>query len=212
MIPEQFALPLLDFMNRLSEVPHLRAAILFGSVAKGEIHKKSDIDVLLLFEMKGNPETRREGKTVHRIASEVSKRHQLRHSFSFVMYNVNEIESGQIDFLKEVIREGVGLWIRADVGMLTEPHSSLKPKTMLRYSLKGLSQKDKMAVHRALYGYRVVKKVRGKEYVNESPGLIEEMGEKMGPGLILVDFDRAKAVERILDKYGAEFESLDVWI
>lgn len=135
MIPDEFALPLLDFMNRLEEVPHLRAAILYGSVVKGEVHKKSDIDVLLLFEMKGNPETRREGRVVHGIASEVSKRHNLKHSFSFVMYNVNDIGPNEIDFISEVIKDGIGLWTRPDVGVLVKPTSALRPKTLVSYSL-----------------------------------------------------------------------------
>jgi predicted nucleotidyltransferase len=212
VIPEEFALPLIDFVNRLERVPHLRTAILFGSVAEGEVHKKSDIDVLLLFEMKGNPETRREGRIAHEIASEVSKRHGLKRSFSFVMYNVNELEDAEMDFLKKVMKKGIGIWIRTDVGALTRPHSSLRPKTVISYSLSGLTQREKMAVHRALYGYRVEKSVKGKVYVNESPGLIEDIGEKLGPGLVLVESARAEDVIEILKKYGAELKSRDVWI
>lgn len=211
VIPDKFALPLIDFINRLERVPHLRAAMLFGSVAKGEVHKKSDIDILLLFEMKGNPETRREGRIAHEIASEVSKRHDLEHSFSFVMYNVNEMGRTELDFLKKVMKEGIGIWIRTDVGTLTEPHSSLQPRTIISYSLSGLTPREKMAVHRALYGYRVEKSVKGKTYLNASPGLIKDIGEKLGPGLVLVESGRAEDVVEILTKYGAELRSRDVW-
>ncbi|MCK4443266.1 MAG: hypothetical protein KAW09_01900, partial [Thermoplasmata archaeon] len=152
------------------------------------------------------------GKIVHRIASEVSKRHQLRHSFSFVMYNVNDIGSNEIDFISEAVKDGIGLWIRPDVGVLAKPQSTLRPKTIVSYSLRGLSQKEKMAVHRALYGYRVVKRVGDKEYVNESLGLIEGIGEKLGSGLVMVDMNRAEEVTRVLDECGAEFELRDVWV
>lgn len=211
MIPEAFALPLIDFVNHLERVPHLRTAILFGSVAEGEVHKKSDIDVLLLFEMKGNPETRREGKIAHEIASQVSKRHGLKHSFSFVMYNVNELKDAELDFLKKVMKEGVGIWTRTDVGALTRPHSSFRPMTVISYSLSGLTPREKMAVHRALYGYRVEKKVKDKEYVNESPGLIEDIGEKLGPGLVLVESTRADEVFDVLEEHGAKSKSIEVW-
>lgn len=212
MIPEEFAVPIVDFINHLDKVPHLKAAILFGSVAKGEVHKKSDIDILLLFEMKGNPETKREGRIAHKIASEVSKRHNLEHSFSFVMYNVNDIGPTELSFLRKVMTEGVGLWTRTDVGALAKPHSSLEPKTIISYSLGGLSQKEKMAVHRALYGYKVVKKVGSKEYVNESPGLIKDIGERLGPGLILVDSRRAKDVIQTLRDSGAKSRTIEVWV
>lgn len=212
MIPEELALPIVDFANRLDEVPHLSAAILFGSVAKGDVHKKSDIDILLLFEMSGNPETRREGKIVHQIASEISKKRSLEHSFSFVMYNVSEIGPTELTFLRKAVEEGIGIWIKTDVAVPAKLKSHLLAKKIISYSLSGLSPREKMAVHRALYGYRVVKKVGDKEYVNESPGLIEDIGEKLGPGLVMIDPKRAKDVTRVLQKHGAHFKSRDVWV
>ena len=212
MIPEKFALPIVDFVNRLGEVPHLRAAILFGSVAKGDVHKKSDIDILLLFEMSGNPETKREGKIVHEIASEISKKRGLEHSFSFVMYNVSEIESAGMTFLRKAMEEGIGIWVRTDAVVPAKLKSHLVARRIISYSLSGLSPKKKMTVHRALYGYRVVKKVGDKEYVNESPGLIEDVGEKLGPGIVMVDPRRAEDVIYVLQRYGADFKSRDVWV
>ncbi|MCK4367188.1 MAG: nucleotidyltransferase domain-containing protein [Thermoplasmata archaeon] len=212
MIPEEFALPIVDFVNRLDEVPHLSAAILFGSVAKGDVHKKSDIDILLLFEMSGNPETKRESEIAHQIASEISKKRGLEHSFSFVMYNVKEIGSAEMTFLRKVVEEGIGIWMRADVAVPDKLKSHLVARKIISYSLSGLLPREKMAVHRALYGYRVVKTVGDKEYVNESPGLIEDVGEKLGPGLVMVDPKRAKDVIHVLQRHGADFESRDVWV
>ncbi|MFQ6102288.1 MAG: nucleotidyltransferase family protein [Anaerolineae bacterium] len=41
---------LADFIARAGEVPNLRAAVLFGSTVTGEFRRKSDVDVLLLFD------------------------------------------------------------------------------------------------------------------------------------------------------------------
>lgn len=57
-----------------------------------------------------------------------------------------------------------------------------------------------------------MKKVGDKEYVNESQGLIEDIGEKIGSGLVLVDMNRVEDVCRVLDEHGAEFELRDVWV
>ena len=85
MIPEKLKLPIIDFVSRAKEIPNLKVVVLFGSAVMGEFHKKSDIDLLLLFDTKHNPEIGKEGETAHKIASDVLSAHYLPNSFSFVM-------------------------------------------------------------------------------------------------------------------------------
>ena len=60
--------------QKLGEIKTLDEAVLFGSAARGEMHKKSDIDILLLFNAKHDPELREEANLVHKIAGEIEKK------------------------------------------------------------------------------------------------------------------------------------------
>jgi len=82
MIVEEFKLPLMDFVERADEIPNLLSVVLFGSVVKGDVSKKSDIDILLLFDADHNPELGKEAEIARKIASEISVKHDLKHPFS----------------------------------------------------------------------------------------------------------------------------------
>ncbi len=211
MIPEKFARPLIDFIGEAERIPNLITAILYGSVLKGEVHKKSDIDILLLFDTKGNPEVGREAKAAHLIASDISKRHDLQHSFSFVMYNVNRMRDADADFLRNVCKEGIVIWGRPDLDLMRKPSPSLRPKDLFSYSMRDLKPREKMAVHRALYGYRVEKTVKGRRYVNEAKGLIEEHGERLVDGVVMVDARISDKIVDLFERYAVQYRRLKIW-
>ncbi len=211
MIPEQFALPIIDFIGQAERIPNLVAAILYGSVIKGEVHKKSDIDVLLLFDTRGNPEVGREAKAAHQIASDISGKHALEHSFSFVMLNVNRMEDTDVEFLRNVCKEGMVIWGRPDFDIMRKPHPSLKPKDMFSYSMRNLKPREKMAAHRALYGYRVEKTVKGRRYVNQAKGLIEDHGERLVDGVIIVDARISDNIVDLFERHGVQYRRLKIW-
>jgi predicted nucleotidyltransferase len=212
MIPEQFALPLVDFIREANRIPNLIAAILFGSAVKGEFHKKSDIDILLLFESRGNPEVGQEAKVAHQVASDISKKHSLQHSFSFVMHNISRVQDADVEFLRNVCKEGVVIWGRPDFDIMRKPHPSLKPKDLFSYSMRDLKPRDKMAAHRALYGYRVEKTVKGRRYVNEAKGLIDQHGERLVDGVVIVDPRISDRIIELFDSHAVQYRRLKIWV
>lgn len=62
-----------ELAQRLGEIDTLEMAVLFGSAAREETHKKSDIDILLLFDADHDPELGFEGNQVHKLADEIEK-------------------------------------------------------------------------------------------------------------------------------------------
>ncbi|MCC7550826.1 MAG: nucleotidyltransferase domain-containing protein [Methanobacterium sp.] len=58
---------------KLSKMPSLESVVLFGSAARREMHKKSDVDILLIFNADHDPEISDEGSFVHKISGEVEK-------------------------------------------------------------------------------------------------------------------------------------------
>ena len=88
MIPEALKLPLIEFTDKANKIPNLVAVIVFGSAVTGDLSKKSDIDLLLVFDTDHNPEVGTEAKIAHEITSNISVKFDLMYPFSFVFLNV----------------------------------------------------------------------------------------------------------------------------
>ena len=211
IIPDKIRLPIIDFIDKANEIPNLRVAVLFGSAVKGEFHKKSDIDILLLFDSKHNPEIGKESKAAHKIASDILSNYDLAHSFSFVMGNINDPHLDP-QFLRTIVNEGIVIWALPEVNILKKKHPNMEPVTIFSYSLTSLSPKDKMAVHRKLYGYRVEKTVKGKLYCNESDGIVGEHGEKLGDGVFMVPSRVSDEVILAFKERKVNYKMKDMWI
>ena len=77
--------------------------------------------------------------------------------------------------------------------------------------LRGMSIREKGALHRALYGYRVEKKAGEKVYVREKHGLIHEVGRRLGPGVVMVPAHAADQLISLLERHGAKYQMTKVW-
>jgi predicted nucleotidyltransferase len=209
-IPQELYPALTHFITRAGGIPNLRAAILFGSVVTGEFRRKSDIDVLLLFDTDHNPELGPEAGAALELAAEIAGRYDLAHSFSFVMEN---LRNGSLDphFLWEVAREGVVIWADPTLVLASKSQPGLEPALLVTYSTQGMTSRDKGALYRALYGYRVEKKTDDKVYVSEKQGLIDKFGRRLGPGVVIVPARVADRLFGLLEKHGASYTTTKVW-
>lgn len=190
MIEEKFKKPLMDFVDRANEIPNLVGVILFGSVATGDVSKKSDIDLLLVFDCEHNPELGKESKIAVKIASDISQKYDMVHSFSFVMVNQRKMEEIEPDFLWNVSKEGILIRAKPEEIISKKPLPSLEPFILISYSTKELSQKNKRSLLRRLFGYN-----------KNGTGLIDKKKEKLGPGTLLVRAEKLEKLKNIFDTY-----------
>jgi len=197
----------LEFAQSIKDISTLEAVILFGSAATGEMHKKSDIDLLLLFDADHNPETGDEGRVIFRRAVEIERKYKLENPFSFVFVNIGE--DIDADFLWEVVRDGSVLYYRPESVLGREGY--LEPVLLIAYSLNGIPQKDRMHVNRALYGYRSKKVHMGKEYVSEREGFIPRHGKKLGRATFLISGREGDEVLRLFDEKNVLYTVTKVW-
>lgn len=209
MIPEEISRAVMDFALRCDEVPNLETAVLFGSTVDGTFSKKSDIDVLLLFDTDSNPEVGAEAEAVHRLSGEISERWSLSHPFSFVMFSRGEAIDPSL--LREVLGHGVVLFARTR-DVLEVPRDRLRPHVLISYTLKGMEARDKMALQRGLYGYQVVRRVGDKRYKSSSPGIVGRWGRRIGPTALLIPDERAEEVRELLRSKKRRFEEVPVWL
>ena len=208
LIQEDIFLAVSEFGRRASDIPNLKAAVLFGSAATGALTKKSDIDILLIFDSVKNPETGPEAAAAHSLGGEISTRLGLAYSFSFVMYGRNDAIEPAL--LREVLRDGMVLFARTGdvVGARKE---GLVPYLLVSYTLKGMRPKEKMALQRGLFGYTAIKNMGGKRYRNSRPGLVGEHGRRIGPTAFVLQFETAEEMRLIFRRNRCKYTETPVW-
>lgn len=211
MIAESLRAAIIDFVSEAESIPQLICAILFGSALTEEVTKKSDIDVLLLFDTDHDPALGEEAEIAHKIASKILKKHDYTNSFSFVFVNINDIQKTDSTFLWEVARTGIIIWAPAKMQLLKEPHAGLDPQVIVLYSTKGLKSKDKISLNRALFGYRVEKTLKNKKYVSEKEGIVSRRGRKLGSGAVMLTAESLGEIVQLLMKHGAKFSYIKMW-
>ena len=197
MIDERFKLPIIDFIDRAKEIPNLVGIVLFGSAVTGDISKKSDIDLLLIFDSDHNPEIGMESEIAHRIASDISLKRDLTHPFSFVFVNQRNMKEIELDFLWNVVRDGILIWGRAEDVIMRRDHPSLEPMVLIRYSMKELSEKDKRRLLRYLY--------------SSKRSMVDKKTERLGPGTLLLKAEKFDGVKDVMDSFGIRYSVRKIW-
>jgi predicted nucleotidyltransferase len=198
-----------ELSRKLRKIPTLESVVLFGSAARGEMHKKSDVDILLIFNADHDPEIGDEGSLVHKIAGEVEKKYHMDNPFSFVFMN-NKMDELDSEFLWEVAKDGVVLY--ALPGSILGKEEYLQPSAFISYTFSNLPAKDKMFVKRKLYGYKVKSVHDGKEYVNKGKGIVQEYGKKMGRATFLIDASQVDEVLALFQEKKVQYKISKIWV
>lgn len=211
IIPEGLYPAITCFIDRARKIPNLKFAIVFGSVVTGEFRRKSDVDILLLFDTEHDPEFGVEAKIAQDISAYVATKYDLAHSFSLMIANIAD-DSTDTDFLWEVAKEGIIIWGDPSEVLMSRARSNLAPELLVTYSTKGLSSSARGALHRSLYGYRLEKRAGDKVYVSEKKGLIAEKGRKIARGVVLIPARLSNQLIEILEAHHASYSIQRIWM
>lgn len=197
----QFKSELESDLNRLvqavTSVAGVLAVILFGSRARADYDEHSDYDLLVVFE---NNEIM--WKNRRKLYENVGRLGLFTQVLTRSVKELNE--KTEPTFLQNVLRQGVLLYLRYP---LRAPAftQNLKPMTIVSYSLKGLSQKEKMKVVYRLFG----RKAKGESL----KGVVVQKGiRKLGDGCFMIPSESLDAAVNILKKYQVQFDVLRAYI
>lgn len=210
VIPEIIRPLVGEFIAHAGEIPGLVGAILYGSAVRGELHAKSDVDVLLLFDTDHDPELGEEATIAQQIGQTAALRTHCPYTFSFVINDVKNLRQLDSDYLWNIAQEGIVIWGHPHhlLGLRELP---LEPYLIITYDLSETSAKDKRAIHRALYGYRTRRIVAGKVYESVSPGLVRGKIRRLAAGVILVPANQADKILEVLRARGVPTQQTKVW-
>lgn len=199
-----------DYVSLLMEDENIRnyarSIILFGSAARGDADKHSDVDIFI----DTPPEA------AHMISSAANKaesRFDVAFGRKWAAVGINNtikiivggLEEERWKELKvEMASYGAVLY-----GKFEARQEGLAHFALFSYSLSKTPQKRKMRLLRSLFGYSA--KMGKKVY--RKAGLIEEIGGvKLGSNSILVPVGRSGDVQRVFTAHGVTPEIREVWI
>ncbi|MCD6591195.1 MAG: nucleotidyltransferase domain-containing protein [Candidatus Aenigmarchaeota archaeon] len=198
-----------DYLSILFEDEEIkksvRRIILFGSVARGDFDRKSDVDIFV-----DVPETSR-GK-IEKLVRKAEKRFYSISSRKWELMGVEFPISSIIGDLNaprwkelknDIIASGITLY-----GKYEELPKGLEHYVLFNYSLSPLTQNRKMKLLRRLFGYAIRK---GKT-VYRQMGVLEKIGgKKLSSNTILIPAEKAREIQKFFTSFGVTPEMKEVW-
>ena len=183
-------------VKKLKDYPNLKCTILYGSYARGEAHKDSDIDLLIVLDV-GKPI--KELDKILKIIRSVDKETK-------VNIQLTNLKDKNYSLYQNVIREGIVLYGKFDIGV---KELKLNPYRVINYNLAKSKPRIKVMVSKRVNG-TVIKKAGGKIY--RYNGLKEEKGVIVLPNSsLLLPEELSRGFMEFLDRYDVDYKQFKVW-
>lgn len=177
--------------------PDVLGLLVFGSYARGDFSRKSDVDLLVLFPGRAQRERSPVAARVRTLISEAEATHRLPMHLAPLLAGVEDRATITPALLHDLWRDGVALYVETAALALLRPNA-MTPWAIVRFSIRG-SQSDRVQLSRKLHGRE------GRAGIVQPPGLT------LGRGALLVPVAQQESVTRALDEAGATYDALPVW-
>lgn len=187
--------------HRLRARDDVVGAIVFGSYARGEFGRASDVDLLVLLGGEASAEQDDAGRAIPRLVGEIETELRLPMHLAPLLASVGHVghmEDLGPDLLHDLWRDGVVLYAEAAALALLQPRG-LSPWTLFRFSAAKAAPNERVRLSRRLHG------------LSGRPGLIRPPALRLGRGALLVPASLEQAVRAALDEAGAVYDPIPVW-
>ncbi len=208
MMQEEFKDLIFRFARHAS-VDEVAYIFLFGSVAKGEADRRSDVDILIVLDTDNSDFEEMDAKTrISELALTLEKEFDRNIQ---VIFTNKKYERLDAHLIEEVLKDGIILFSKSpsiNVQGLEFDHYML-----VTFSLKKLTSNEKMKVKRIFYGFKTKKIIKGVTYRYEDKGLVQKLGcLRIGAGVITVPKKNIIALEKELNNLKLKFKTVDLWM
>jgi hypothetical protein len=183
-ISEEFKGLICELFYAAQRIPKLDHLILHGSVVRGEEDKRSDVDLLLIFDTDEDPEKTELADIAHREIGRAFTDAKCERRAQMVLINLKGVDKS---FFENVAREGLIIWGKP---LALDASSFLKPMVLFEYKVGGESRVEKVRFYRAL----------------------KAMGARRVRSGILVEEDRARDTEEIFRSNKIEHRKARIWM
>lgn len=208
MIQDEFKDLVFKFAKHAS-VEEVAYIFLFGSVAKGDADRRSDIDLLVVLDSYDRDYEEVEARTrISELAFSLEKEHGK--SIQLIFTNKN-FEGLDDHFIEVVLNEGILLYSRSP--SIRVNGLGLEHYVLVTYGLANLNPKNKMKVKRILYGQKTRKLIKDKSYESEKLGIVQTLqGMRVGAGVIAIPQKNIHNFREELSKLKVAFKEIDLWL
>jgi predicted nucleotidyltransferase len=191
----------IDFVSFLiKKKSKINKIILFGSVARDEFDKESDID--LFIDTNINQDEIESILELYEI-SEDNKKYELEGIKNKIRLKIGKLDEWE-SIKRGIISDGILLY-----GKYEEMPKGIKNYILFKISIKKTERKNKIKIWRKLYGYK--QKVGKKIY--HSMGLIEENdGKKLALGLFLIPNEKSQMIIKYLIEKKINYELKEIFM
>ena len=194
-----YACSFASFLLDSRAAKNINKIILFGSVARGDFDKESDIDIFV----DANKDIESEvNRTL--ILFESSKAYEawkLRGVKNEISVKAGSLKKWSLR--REIISSGILLY-----GKYNEVPENVKYYLLVKMDMRKIKAARQMSIWRKLYGYK--QKIGKKTYTGK--GLVEKCGgKKLGKAIILVPMDARKEVMDYLNKNRISCTINEIW-
>jgi predicted nucleotidyltransferase len=184
--------------GRLRRLDGVVALALFGSYARGEHGRRSDVDLLFVVRGEGPLEQREAGRLALQLAGEAEARFRLPMHLAPMLAAAEQPEKLGEDLVGSLWRDAVILYGEASWLASIQPEG-LAPWTLVRFSVAQAEARERVKLSRRLHGY------------GSRPGLIRPPALVVGRGAVLVPAELRQQVVEALDEAGALYDLIEVW-
>ena len=194
---------LIDEIKAISkENPDIKTTILFGSFAREQAHKESDVDICVILENE---------KSKNYISDQILNLERKYDKNINIIITTPRFKDLDHQFLETIIREGIILY--GNIPSISIQRLELEPYEIIKYDLSNISHSEKMKIKRLLYGIKTKKKYKGKIYESEQKGIVEEFGGlRIGIASILIPEKMSWDVEETLRKHDVSLRKITIWL
>ena len=202
MNPTKFGPCVEEIRRYVADRDEIGTAIVYGSVAVGTARVDSDLDLFLIA-------PRRRHERLAREMYRIGARDDV--TVSPYLVDPDDLKDLDMQFVESVARDGIVL--KGEGLDPTIRRLGLEPCHLITLHMEHLSQKDKVRLSRALYGYESVRTYKDREYRSRKRGFVEQAGGwKLGRGTVLIPSGAWPNAEALLRKYGVKRWAFTVWV
>lgn len=171
----------------------LTSIILYGSYARGNYHKKSDIDLLLIFKDEENL-TKAEDKiqTLYGISDATLSIETL------TLKRIEEYAKSNPYLFRNILKEGLVVFASPPFQIKLREALNGWLRVLLTYEMTEQPNRVKKKIDRILYGVKHKGKWTCRGITNEE--------DRIGRGSLLLSPEKAEKVKKILEKHGAKYK------
>jgi len=178
----------------LQSIQGVEAAIVYGSIARGDYGPRSDIDVLLIVDAPETVETAQD----HLADLELNRAVQP------IIRTREQLDSTDSGLTRNIFQEGMVLFTRIPLFIPAAGILGVHPWVLYSFELTDLPQKEKARFNRQLYSSA---KKKGSE------GLLGDVGgKKLARGCVVVPASAKKSLDALFRRFRIQAQSLDIWM